>query len=36
MGLYGIRIKIAYKNAVPLDFEMIDNAPQEEESEADG
>ncbi len=22
MGLYGIRIKIAYKNAVPLDFEM--------------
>ncbi len=36
MGLYGIRIKIAYKDAVPPDFEMIDNAPQEEESEADG
>jgi small subunit ribosomal protein S3 len=36
MGLYGIRIKIAYKNAVPPDFEIIDNAPQEEESEADG
>src|SRR5574341_721151 len=36
MGLYGIRIKIAYKNAVPPDFEMVDNAPQEEEIEADG
>jgi small subunit ribosomal protein S3 len=36
MGLYGIRIKIAYKDAVPPDFEIIDNAPQEEESEADG
>ncbi len=36
MGLYGIRIKIAYKNAVPPDFEIVDNAPQEEESEADG
>jgi small subunit ribosomal protein S3 len=35
MGLYGIRIKIAYKNAVPPDFEIVDNAPQEEESEAD-
>ena len=36
MGLYGIRIKIAYKNAVPPDFEMVDNAPQEEEIKADG
>ncbi|MGH9934441.1 MAG: 30S ribosomal protein S3 [Nitrososphaerales archaeon] len=36
MGLYGIRIKIAYKDVVPPDFEIIDNAPQEEESEADG
>lgn len=36
MGLYGIRIKIAYKNAVPPDFEIVDNAPQEQEGEADG
>ena len=36
MGLYGIRIKIAYKNAVPPDFEIVDNAPQEEEIKADG
>ncbi|MGH9876857.1 MAG: 30S ribosomal protein S3 [Nitrososphaerales archaeon] len=36
MGLYGIRIKIAYKDVVPPDFEIIDNAPQEEGSEADG
>jgi small subunit ribosomal protein S3 len=37
MGLYGIRIKIAYKNAIPPDFEIVDNVPQEEEeSEKDG
>ena len=36
MGLYGIRIKIAYKDAVLPDFEIVDNAPQEEESEKDG
>lgn len=37
MGLYGIRIKIAYKNAIPPDFEIVDNVPpEEEESEKDG
>ena len=37
MGLYGIRIKIAYKDAIPPDFEMVDNAiSQEEEGEKVG
>lgn len=37
MGLYGIRIKIAYKNAIPPEFEIASNLEKEkEESETVG
>ena len=36
MGLYGIRIKIAYKDAIPPDFEMIDAIEKEQGSETVG